>query len=197
LEQQNKQKNITLEEQTKLLEKQAADNLIAKENEIKHKRELENIALEQQLEAIKQEFKTRQIENAMALSKSETEYRLLTETQQINLDKVKYAAKSEQTVKAHELQLKIDDDKHLLDIKVQKLKAEIEKYRLEIQNLKNNQVLVSELIQELPRIAAEMPQISEMKVISTGSDDPVLANLTNFIAKISAVSESLGIKLTK
>jgi hypothetical protein len=55
--------------------------------------------------------------------------------------------------------------------------------------------LLSRLIDRLPEIAAEMPEIRELRVLQTGDSDAAFDALASFIAKIVALAESLGIPL--
>jgi len=197
LEQQNRQINTGLEEQTKLLEIDSVDRLLAKENETKLKREIENINIETQLAVTNIEFKTKQIEQESLIQEKEAELLKQKENQRIEQERILHEALLEKQTSEHQVNLKIEEERRELEAKFEKQAAEIEKYRLEIQNLKNNQVLFSELIQELPKIAAEMPKADELKIIQTGGDDQMLSSLTNFISKISTIGESLGVNFKK
>ena len=74
---------------------------------------------------------------------------------------------------------------------------EIELARLqqEVRNLISQSDLLSRLINKLPEIAAEMPEIRELRVLQTGDSDAAFDALASFIAKIVALAESLGIPL--
>ncbi len=65
----------------------------------------------------------------------------------------------------------------------------------EVRNLINEPDLMSRLIDKLPEIAAEMPEISELRVLQTGNGDATLDTLASFVAKMLALAESLGIPL--
>jgi hypothetical protein len=54
---------------------------------------------------------------------------------------------------------------------------------------------MSRLIDKLPDIAAEMPEIDELRVLQTGNGDATLDTLASFVAKMLALAESLGIPL--
>jgi hypothetical protein len=196
-EQENIQHRTNLEEQTNLLEKESADRLVARENEINYKREIENINIRTTLEESKLKFEVVQIEQQAELQTKRAELKLLEENQKIAQEKLEYIAILDKQKTEHDSSLKIDEEKRKLEAQFDIQKMEIEKMRMEIQNLKNNQVLFSELIRELPKIAAEMPKADELKIIQTGNDDNMMNSLTNFISKITSIGESLGINLTK
>ncbi len=197
LEQQNVQTNTNLQERTKLTEKESFDRLVAKENEISFKREIENINIETKLEESKLEFKTKQIEQQAIIQAKEAELNILKENQRIEEEKLQYNAILAKKNAEHTMALKVEEEKRMLEIKLEQQRAEIERFRLEIQNLKNSQVLMSELISELPKIAAEMPKINELKVIQTGNEDQTTSAMTNFIAKILSIGETFGISFNK
>lgn len=198
LEQENIRTNTNLSEQTTLNEQESLDRISAKENEIRMRREIENIAIETQLETGKADLRKHQIEQQALVAIKEAELKILDENNKNQLEKLHLLAVLEKQTAEHQLKLKIEEEKQALEIKYEQENAEIEKFRLEIQNLKNNQSLFSELISELPRIAAEMPEIKELKVIqSDGNGDQSLNAMSNFITKILAVGESFGIGFGK
>lgn len=196
-EQDTKQNMTSLEEQTKLKEKDSVDRLIAKENEIKYKREVENIDIETKLEVAKLEFQTKQLEKQTLIITKEAELKLLQENQNIEFEKLQYKSQIERQTVEHNLKLKFEAEKREMLIKFETQKAEIEKLRLEIQNLKNGNTLFSELIKEMPQIAAEMPKIEQLKIFQTNGEDPLMNSLTGFIEKISALGENFGINFPK
>ena len=196
-EQENIRHVTNLKEQTILHEKESADRLETKENEIKYKRELENIKLQTELDEIKLKFEVLQVEQQSQLALKKAELNLLEDKQEFERQKAEYLALLEKQKTENEVSLNIEEQKRLLENRFENNRVEIEKSRLEIQNLKNNQVLLSELIQELPKIAAQMPKPDELKIIQTGGEDNIMNSLTNFITKITTISESLGINLIK
>jgi len=194
-EQEKLKFTIDQNEISRLHEKESTDRLIAKENDIKFKREIENINIQTTLEETKLKLEIKQLEQKEEISKKNAELKMLEENQRIEQEKIEYQAVLDKKKSEHEANMKIVYENREAEAKYEKQKVEIEKLRLEIKNLKNNQVLFSELIQELPNIAAEMPKPNELKVIQTGNDDNLLNSLTNFISKITAIGENLGINL--
>jgi len=196
-EQQNKQKSISLEEQTQLIEKESNDRVEAKENEISFKRELENIQIETQLDKSKLELKSRQLENQSIVNQKEAEMNMLIEKQKIEQEKLQLIAQLEKEAAMHDFFMKNEEEKKQLELKYEQSKAEIEKYRLEIQNLKNNQILLSELIHELPKIAAEMPKVKDLRIIQSSGEDHSLNAISNFVTKMLGIAETFGINMGK
>ncbi len=78
----------------------------------------------------------------------------------------------------------------------QKLRVTIDENRMkvvrieqEIRNLANDRNVMIRLIKAMPEIAAELPDIAEMKVVKT--DDNMLDSLTTIVSQIVAVLQTL------
>ncbi len=194
-QQENIQLTTKLKEQTDLHEKESADRLKAKENEIRYKRELEDITIQTALDESKLKAEVVKIEQETQLVKLNAELNLLEENRRIEQEKLRYTAILEKQKAEQDSVLQIEADKRKLEEEFEQTKVDLERKRMEIQNLKNNQVLLSELIKELPQIASQMPKPDELRILQTGQEDSVLNALTSFISKISTVGESLGINL--
>lgn len=193
-EQENKQNRLKLEEQTEISEKESNDRLIATENEIKLKRELEELNQKTNLEEEKLTAKINQLELEQVQNKKEIEVAISTHELNTKLSKQELEANIERQKIEHNLKLEFQSEKETLEIKIEEQKVKIERMRQEIQNLKNNQDLFSQLISELPNIASELPNINEMKVIQTGNDDFVVNSLAGFVSKLLSIGDTLGIK---
>ncbi|MBN2892403.1 MAG: hypothetical protein JXL97_11085 [Bacteroidales bacterium] len=195
--QQQKQSMISMEEATKLAEKESIDRLLAKENEINSIREIENLENELRIEEAGLQFKTAQIEKETIILTKEAELKLLEEQQRVDFEILQYNADYERRKFEHEIELKFEKEKQDLEVKYEAQKVEIEKLRMAVQNLKNEKVLFSELIKEMPKIAAEMPDVEHLKIIQSNGDDPLMNSLSSFIEKISSIGDDLGVKLPK
>ncbi|MBN2664005.1 MAG: hypothetical protein JXR68_10180 [Bacteroidales bacterium] len=196
-EQESKQNLTSLEETTKLKEKESFDRLIAKENEIRYLREIEDLEIEKKIEDANLIFKTAQIEKQTIIMSKQAELNLLDEHQKADFEKLKYINRLEKEKYEHNIKLKLDNDKRELETKFETQKVEIEKLRMEIQNLRNEKTLFSELIQQMPNIAAEMPNVESLKVIQSNGNDPLMNSLSTFIEKITSLGENFGIKAPK
>lgn len=196
-EQQNKQNRLKLKEQTELSEQNSKDRILAQENEIKLKRELQNLNQKLKLEEAQLNSKLKQLEQQQILDNKEIESGIAMHKAEMELTKLKFQANIERQKAEHSLKLKFEEEKQALMAKVEQQKVNIERMRQEIQNLKNNQDLFSQLISELPNIAAELPDVNELKVIQTGDSDYIMNSLGGFISKLMAVGETLGIKMPK
>jgi hypothetical protein len=65
----------------------------------------------------------------------------------------------------------------------------------EIRNLTNDRDLTARLIERLPELAEQMPEVHELKVLQTGGADGAFDALPQFLAKMLAVAEHMGISL--
>ena len=71
----------------------------------------------------------------------------------------------------------------------------IERLVQENRNLVNERDLSGRLIAALPELAAHMPDIHELKVLQTGGGDGAFDPLAQFLARMVALAESLGLPL--
>ena len=110
------------------------------------------------------------------------------------LEQLKLTSEIEKENKTRLANFELEKEKNKIQYGLEEQSVKIEKIRQEIRNMTNSQVLFSELIKELPQIAASMPQIKELKILQTSQSDPLMDSLTNFITKVISLSESLGIK---
>jgi len=71
----------------------------------------------------------------------------------------------------------------------------IERLVQENRNLVNERDLSGRLIAALPELAAHMPDVHELKVLQTGGGDGAFDPLAQFLARMVALAESLGLPL--
>ncbi len=72
---------------------------------------------------------------------------------------------------------------------------DLARLRQEVENLIDQNGLAIRMIAKLPELAAQMPDIHELKVLQMGSSD--YNSLEAFLARFVAIGESLGIHVTK
>ncbi|HPO48751.1 MAG TPA: SPFH domain-containing protein, partial [Spirochaetota bacterium] len=216
-EQENIQNKNKLEEQTVLSEKMMEDRILEKENEIQHKREIENLRLQNLIEEEQNKINLEQRKREITIKteeeiyeaeekskREETFYKLknlslqwekniLEKESELNI----LNEKQNQIIETLKTQTTLNREKSIkeLEIELETQRINLEKMRIEIGNLVNSNVVFQKLIETLPEIAEKMPEIKDLKIIQTGETEPITGNLTNFIAKFMSLSESLGIKL--
>jgi flotillin len=73
--------------------------------------------------------------------------------------------------------------------------AEIARVQQEVRNLVNDRALTAQLVEQLPELAAQMPEIKELKVLQTGNGEGAFDALPAFLARVLAVGEGLGVRI--
>ena len=95
----------------------------------------------------------------------------------------------------HELKLEVERENNQLKLEILEKEVELARLRQEVNNLVNERDLVSRLIEKLPELAAEMPEIKELKVLQTGNGDGSFDALALFLSRAFALTEHLGLSL--
>ncbi|NJM09294.1 hypothetical protein HC891_28425, partial [Candidatus Gracilibacteria bacterium] len=73
--------------------------------------------------------------------------------------------------------------------------ADVARLQQEVRNLANERDIAARLIAQLPELAAQMPEIHELKVLQSGNGDGAFDALPAFLARVLAVAESMGVRL--
>ena len=129
------------------------------------------------------------------LKEQEAELSLLVQNRSDTLAETILKAKMERELHQHGAQLSMEEKDNLLHNEVEERKVKLEGIRQEIRNLMNDRDILSQLIENLPKIAAEMPKISEMKVLQTGENDHLINTLASFLGKAFSIADILDIDL--
>lgn len=114
---------------------------------------------------------------------------------QAELDRISQEALLILQKKEHEVSLELKRQDEILQFEKEKNQAAIEKMRQEVRNLMSNNALFNEFVKQLPAIAENMPEISEMKVFQSSEKGDSFDGLTFFLAKLFSTAESIGISL--
>jgi len=165
-----RQKSLQIEEYAHGVEE---DNRL---NEIKIQ------AAQQQLER-ETELHTREGEATAALQKQKDAFQM----------QMKEADLARQR-KEREQALALEEKTRKLALLLQEKEADILRLYQETRNLTNEHALMGRLIEKLPELAAEMPEIHELKVLQTDKSHAGIDSFVTFLAKILATAESLGIQ---
>ncbi|MBN2532944.1 MAG: hypothetical protein JXB88_08635 [Spirochaetales bacterium] len=196
-EQQNSLKQMKLEEQTQKARKESEERIRIHNTQLKIQTELELLKQEDQKIAEQEESRIQRekqkLEHNSILKNKESEYHLLVQNNQDTLKQAALNARLERQQSEHKVQFALEQEKNRARINHLKSEAEIEEIRQKIRNILNDNVLLSSLIDKLPEIAEHMPEIKELKILNTGGTDSTFDSLVNFITKIFAVAENLGI----
>lgn len=94
---------------------------------------------------------------------------------------------------ANLVELEMEGQRHAVHHQAAQQRAEIQRLQQEIANLANEQALVKEWIANLPKLAEQMPDIAEMRVLQMSEQDHLaafLAQQTNLLSTIRKFLQS-------
>ncbi|OHD24809.1 MAG: hypothetical protein A2Y34_08240, partial [Spirochaetes bacterium GWC1_27_15] len=201
---------ITLENQLKLNREIEILKQNNQMNEEKLRLELDSIKREVSLQTDKELFsteeearlkeniykiKSKQIELEILLEKKEMELKALYQNHADLIEKQKLDAHLDRKVAEEKSIILVEEERNKLKYQIDEQMVSIEKMKQEIRNMVNNNVLLNDLIKELPAIAANIPQIKDLRIFQSNDKEPLVDNLMAFIQKIISFSQSLGIEL--
>lgn len=191
LEALQRQQEKRLEEAQRATETERRQKTLQVDQDV-HALEEGNRLAEQQTQAEQQrlDYERAIQEQAAAVKAAQQAQADLLEQQILEADLVRQQA-------THELQLKQEAEQHQLKIDLLAKKVEVERLRQEVRNLANERDLAARLIDKLPELAAEMPEVQELRVLQTGNGDPTFDALASFLSRAMALGESLGVSLKK
>ena len=206
-ETQEAQTNMEIEQikqkkQTEMIELKFNEDTIRfkKEQEaLKNKQKLEEEAILNKMESEKrirekeQDLKIKNIEIEKVLNQKETELKLFSQKNIEDFEKFKLEAQLLKNKIQTEQELLLTESKNNLSLKYQEELTKIEKLKQEVENLVSTNVVLSDLVQKLPEIAAKMPQIKELKVFQSNGGDPLMDNLTVFIQRLMELISGLNL----
>ncbi len=158
-------------------------------------RALQELAEEARLAASRLESERQRIERETALAQLESQLQLTAQTQTSQLERQTLVDQLENTRQATLAQLQLDEAANRVRMALAERETEIARLHQEARNLVNASDLSSRLIERLPELAARMPEIHELKVLQTGGGDGAYDGLAQFLARIIALADSLGISL--
>jgi flotillin len=157
---------------------------------------LQELAEEARLAEAKFQAAQQQLERDTVLKERESEFELFVQAQQDHLQNQILEAELARKQQETESQLALEEATNRVKMALVEQEVKVERLRQEIRNLINDRDLASRLVDNLPELAAQMPEIHELKMLQTGNADGTFDVFSSFLAKMLAVAESLGIPLT-
>jgi flotillin len=160
--------------------------------------------IEQELHALAEDTRLAQsqlqadqerLEREETLKKQQAQLDLLLQEQRDQFEAQTQAARLARERQAHTTRLELEEATNRVKLALQEKEIEMARLEQEARNLIGERDLLHRLIDKLPELAAEMPEIQELKVLQTGSGDTGFDTLSTFLARILALAESLGISL--
>ncbi|RKZ63528.1 MAG: hypothetical protein DRR08_03215 [Candidatus Parabeggiatoa sp. nov. 2] len=186
------------QEQAKELEQAKLDNETNnKQKTLQTEQTLHAIAEESRMNEAKMQAEQLQLERETTLKKQAAALKLLTQEQDDLVEAKALEARLSRQQQENKAQLEIEEANHRVKMAQQEQEIEFLRQKQEVRNLTNEFDLLRRLIDKSAEIAAEMPDIHELKVLQTGggNSDITFEGLSAFVAKLQAVAEHLGIPL--
>jgi len=125
-----------------------------------------------------------ELERQTTLKTQESTFNLMAQDQDYQLRAAKLNAELEGLRQEQTAKLELERAAHQIHLDVVQREAEI-------RNLATDGDLMGRLIERLPQLAAELPEIKDLRVLQTGGSG--YDALVNFIAQARVIAESLGV----
>jgi hypothetical protein len=156
---------------------------------------LRELAEEQRLAEAQLAARREQIERDTVLRQQQAAFELMV--QEHDLEVKRRVLEASLASKRLEVlnRLELDEAASRVKISTALGEAEIARVQQEVRNLINDRDLSARLVERLPDLAAQMPEIKELKVLQTGNGDGAFDALALFLAKMLAVGEGMGLRL--
>jgi regulator of protease activity HflC (stomatin/prohibitin superfamily) len=205
-EQRLQEQSSKIEQERKLMALQRAqeetlaqarlDNEAAnRQKTLKIEQSLHTIAEDTRLAETEMKAEQQRLEREETLKKQAAALALLLQEQEDQLKAKTQEALLARQHEEHMAELELEEETNRVRLALQEKGIELARLRQEVRNLMGEPDLLNRLIDKLPELAAEMPEIHELKVLQTGDGDPSLDALASFLAKALAMAESLGLPL--
>jgi len=156
---------------------------------------LQELAEETRLATQRLQADLQRIERETALKQQESALKLLVQEQTDLLQGRAQEAGLSRTRQDTLARLELQEATDLIKIALAEREAGLDRLRQEIRNLINERDLSGRLIEKLPELAARMPEVHELKVLSMGNGDGAFDALPAFLAKMLAIADGMGIRL--
>jgi len=217
-EQETARQKVTLEEETTLTKRQSEQRLAIQAAQAEQEQAIERTRLEteaaarqkaleveQSLQELTEQARLaeaqfqatqQQLQRDTTLKEQEHAFESLVQGQQDHLQAQALEAELSRKQQQTQTDLELEEAAHRVQMALVEKQVEVEKLRQEIRNLINDRDLASRLVEQLPELAAQMPEIDELRVFQTGGDEGAFDALSTFLAKVLSIARSMGISLT-
>ncbi len=168
----------------------------ARQKALQVEQALRDIVEETRLAESRVQAATQQLERDATLSHQESENKLAAQTQADMLRTQIQVAELARKREIEMARLEFEEASGRLKLTLAEGEVAIDRSRQEVRNLIGERALANRLVEQLPELAAHMPEVQELRVLQTGGDgafDP----LPDFLAKMLAVAEHMGISLRR
>ena len=158
-------------------------------------RALHTLNEESRLAEMKVQAEQQRLAQEMTLKTQEAEVKLRLQELADVFEAALLAAHLARQRDKHAAELELEEESNRAKIALLEKEAEIARLQQEVRNLIQEPDLLSRFIDKLPQLAAEMPDIQELRVLQTGNGDAAFDAVSTFVAKMLAMAESLGLPL--
>jgi hypothetical protein len=130
-----------------------------------------------------------------SLQKLASDYRLQQQIQEQAIEQQALDLKLAHLRQEKLAQLELEEAANRVVLNRTEQEAKIDQLRQEIRNLANDHDLTRRLLDHLPELAANMPAIGELKIWQTGQGEGGFDLVSQFLTKILALGQELGLPL--
>jgi len=183
-------------EQERILEQARLDSdLSAQQKTLQVEQELSELTEQARIEIARLQATQERIERETTMKTLQSQLDQLIQQQTDELQALRQEAAITRQRETTLADLQLQEEQNRVKVGLMEREAEVERLHQEIRNLINERDLANRLIELLPEIASEMPEIQELRVLQTG--DSSFDTLAAFIAQIRTLAQSLGIPLER
>lgn len=161
--------------------------------------ELERIKLESDLERQRREQTAADELHALEETRNVKEEALQTSLRTMAIDAELAQAEAKLALQAQqqrdELQAQVEAarvERELANLELEQARLALQALQQESQQAITDNMLFAKLIEQLPELAQAMPDIDELKVVQTGSENT--HSISGLVAQVMATAEAMGIK---
>jgi len=157
---------------------------VKRELAMKTDKELIRLTEEERLAVSQKGLEEKVIGIRLELSKAEHGLETLLQENRDLLESKILEARMARERTENAVRLAMENEKNTLLLEVKKREVEIEELRQKIRNMTADNDVLSRLIEKLPEIASQMPEIKDLRILSTGTQDQGFDSLVNFVKKV-------------
>lgn len=185
-----KQASIKAEEEERI-----AFEAAKRQMSLQTERELFDASEQARLKEYDYQVKLNTVKLEKELNIKENELKILQQNYLEQLENLRQNESLNRTKVENLAHIELEESKNKLEVSYQSALTKLEKERQDIRNTMSANDLFSQLIQEMPDIAAQLPEIKELKVFQSGGSEGIVENLSGFIQKMLMIAETIGIKI--
>ncbi|NJN67342.1 MAG: hypothetical protein HC884_11840 [Chloroflexaceae bacterium] len=156
---------------------------------------LQELAEEARLDEERVRLEQQRLERDSALKRQEAEHRRALQEQEDALKAQVLEATLARKRQEERSRLELEEEANRVRMALAEQEVSLVRTQQEIRNAISEGDLARRLVEHLPAIAEQMPEIHELRVVQTGAGDGAFDALPQFLARILAVAESMGITM--